>query len=66
MFENPRREAVKQEIYNKCSENSRSQIVSRTDIFRKLTWGAPGLRECKSIEFLRELRKTGFCEGGGK
>ena len=26
---------------NKCSENSRSQIVFRTDIFRKLTLGAP-------------------------
>ena len=25
----------------KCSENSRSQIVFRTDIFRKLTLGAP-------------------------
>ena len=34
-------EAGKQEIYNKCSENSRSQIVFRTDIFRKLTLGAP-------------------------
>ena len=29
-------------FYNKCSENSRSQIVFRTDIFRKLTLGAPG------------------------
>ena len=28
-------------FYNKCSENSRSQIVFRTDIFRKLTLGAP-------------------------
>ena len=26
---------------NKCSENSRSQIVLRTDIFQKLTLGAP-------------------------
>ena len=26
---------------NKCSENSRSQIVFRTDIFQKLTLGAP-------------------------
>ena len=34
-------EAGKQEISNnKCSENSRSQIVFRTDIFRKLTLGA--------------------------
>ena len=28
-------------FYNKCSENSRSQIVLRTDVFRKLTLGAP-------------------------
>ena len=35
-------EAGKQEILlNECSENSRSQIVFRTDIFRKLTLGAP-------------------------
>ena len=31
-------------FYNKCSENSRSQIVFRTDIFRKLTLGAPDLQ----------------------
>ena len=29
-------------FYKKCSGNSRSQIVFRTDIFRKLTLGAPG------------------------
>ena len=28
-------------FYNKCSDNSSSQIVFRTDIFRKLTLGAP-------------------------
>ena len=28
-------------FYSKCSQNSRSQIVFRTDIFRKLTLGAP-------------------------
>ena len=28
-------------FYNKCSDNSRSQIVFRTDIFRKLSLGAP-------------------------
>ena len=27
--------------HNECSENSRSQIVFRIDIFRKLTLGAP-------------------------
>ena len=36
-------EAGKQEILQKCFENSRSQIVFRTDIFRKLTLGAPVL-----------------------
>ena len=30
-------------FYNNCSENSRSQIVFRTDIFRKLTLDAPVL-----------------------
>ena len=33
-------------IYNKCSENSRPEIVFRTDVFRKLTLGAP---ECCSF-----------------
>ena len=28
-------------IYNKCSENSRSQIVFRRDLFQKLTLGTP-------------------------
>ena len=32
---------------NKCSENSRSQIVFRTDISRKLTLGAPDYRSAK-------------------
>ena len=40
MFENPRRQAGKK-FYDKCSENSRSQIVFRTDIFQKLSLGAP-------------------------
>ena len=31
-------------FYNKCGENSRSQIVFRTDIFRKLTLGVPEYR----------------------
>ena len=31
-------------FYNKCSENSRSQIVLRTDIFRKFLLGAPERR----------------------
>ena len=28
-------------FYSKCSENSRSRIILRTDVFRKLTLGAP-------------------------
>ena len=31
---------ARKKFYNKCSENSRSQIVFLTDIFRKLTLGA--------------------------
>ena len=42
MFENPRRgRQAGNKFYNKCCENSRCQIVFRTDIFRKLTLGAP-------------------------
>ena len=42
MFENPRRGRQARNIYcNKSSENSRSQIIFRTDIFRKLTLDAP-------------------------
>ena len=42
MFESPRRgRQASKKFYNKCSENSRSQIVFRTDIFRKLSLGAP-------------------------
>ena len=39
-------ESGKQEIYNKCSENSRYQIVFRTDIFQKLSLGAPEPGTC--------------------
>ena len=34
-------EADKQKFWKKFSENSRSQIVFPTDIFRKLSLGAP-------------------------
>ena len=37
---NPRRDSQGRNFYNKCSENSRSQIFLRTNIFRKLTLGA--------------------------
>ena len=46
MFENQERQASKK-FYNKSSENSRSQIVFRTDIFRKLTLGAPEWIHCR-------------------
>ena len=43
-------------FYSKCSENSRSQIVFRTDIFRKLSLGAPdSLQPC--FKFLKALDK---------
>ena len=48
-------EAGKQEIYHKCSENSRSQIVFRTDISRKLTLGAPAVT---LATFLRRKART--------
>ena len=48
-----RRQAGKN-FCNKCSENSKSQIVFRTGIFRKLTLGAPGkLGECEQFTFIR-------------
>ena len=40
MFENPQERKANKKYYNKCSENSRSQIVFRTDTFQKLTLGA--------------------------
>ena len=43
MFENPRRGRQARNFTIKCSENSRSQIVLRTDIFRKLSLGAPDI-----------------------
>ena len=62
MFENPRegRQAAKK-FYNKCSENSRSQIVFRTDIFQKLSLGAPDvyqnqLNKLTRVEKLRPLK----------
>ena len=39
----PKENRASKKFYNKCSENSRSQIVFRTDIFRKMTLGVPDL-----------------------
>ena len=44
-WEAKERQASKK-FYNKCSENSRSQIVFRTDIFPKIAVGCPW-RNCK-------------------
>ena len=41
MFENPRKGRQARNLKKKCLENSRSQMAFRTDIFRKLTLGAP-------------------------
>ena len=41
MFKNPGRGKQARNFTNKCSENSRSQIVFWTDIFQKFTLGAP-------------------------
>ena len=55
MFENPRRG---KKFYNKCSENSRSQIVFRTDIFRKLSLGAPGVYKTDVAWLAKDLCMT--------
>ena len=43
---------------NKCSENSRSQIVFRTDIFKQLSSGAPAYvtRTARSVKLVYHLR----------
>ena len=41
MFENHRRGRQARNFTVKCCENSKSQIVFRTDIFRELSLGAP-------------------------
>ena len=41
MFENPRRDKQAKKFDNKFSENSRSQIVFRTDFFPKIDVGCP-------------------------
>ena len=49
MFENLSRGRQARNFTDKCSENSRSQIVFRTDIFRKLTLGAPEAMPDKNL-----------------
>ena len=50
MFENPRRGRQARNFYNKCSENSKTQIVFPTDIFRKLTLGAPDVGTAGKVD----------------
>ena len=58
MFENPRRGQASKKFYNKCSENSRSQIVFRTDIFPKIVVGCP----CKVRRTVYILTPSEFCQ----
>ena len=57
MFENPGERQASKKFYNKFSENSRSQIVFRTDVFRKLALGAPeeGLSDSDTEALIEEL-----------
>ena len=57
MFEG---EVGKQEIYIKYSENSRFQIVFRTDIFQKLTLGVPDQGKGNLIRVSREFESSEF------
>ena len=53
-FENPMRHASKK-FNNKCSKNSRFQIVFRTDIFQKLSLGAPEF--CSALYFTQTMNQ---------
>ena len=57
MVENPRRRLARKKFYNKCSENSSSQIVFRTDIFPKIVVGCPWSLD---KEFVKEANKVIF------
>ena len=48
MFENPRRGRQARNFTANVPKNSSSQIVFRTDIFRKLSLGAPDLYSASS------------------
>ena len=59
MFENPRRGRQARNFWKKCSENSRSQIVFPTDIFRKLSLGAPAvLTGCTHESLIRTFNRN--------
>ena len=51
--------------YSEYSGSSRKRTpTGREKDVRNWSW--PGLRECKNTEFVWELRKKAFCEGGHK
>ena len=56
-------EADKQEILQQMFRNSRSQIVFRKDIFRKMTLGAPVIYNVYSLTYDYSSPKT---QGGKK
>ena len=51
-------------LENKYSGSSRELTPSRRE--KGVSIGPGLIRECKTTEFVWELRKTGFCEGGRK
>ena len=57
MFGNLGQVRASKKFYSKCFENSRSQIIIWTDIFQKLTLGAPEI-ECPFPNFLLSLTNT--------
>ena len=65
MLENPRRGRQARNFTMKCSENSRSQIVFRTDIFRKLSLVAPEIYiiaiKCANFSTFCAISSRIFC-----
>ena len=49
-------------FYNKYSENSRYQIVFRTDIFQKRTLGAPEVPTWTGVEICYMLARLKICD----
>ena len=61
MFKNPRRGRQARNFTTNVPKNSRSQIVFRTDIFRKLSLGAPGKGK-DTIWYLESLSLTAHAD----
>ena len=64
MFENPKERQAGKKFYKKYSENSRSQIVFRTDIFRKLTLSAPEKKATGASEVTGQLDIAHLVQSG--